>query len=273
MIKMLENYEVIISILEAILESNEPIDFNKKRSQKIVDKNATDLNNMMMSGELNSIRQTPNGNIMGDPTVVKKLKDMKAQSLKAQKDLKECYEDILMMIDKILFEAERPSFTDEKGNTQLQFMTTPLTGRNLQKEQQEEKAQKQAKKNKPKNPNKVAGGKKAYKTKKKNIVNEINNRPIFQALNVAPASANESLFEQIISIIEGELIDFQKKRKEKILDRNLQKMQDMMTNGEMRAVRVLPNNELIGDPTAIKKIKDIEAENREVIQAARKKKI
>ena len=75
------------------------------------------------------------------------------------------------------------------------------------------------------------------------------------------AVSNEC-FEEIISLIEGDLIDFQEKRKQKVLDRNAQKMVDMITNGELRAVRVLPNHELIGDPAAIKKIKDIEAENR-----------
>ena len=81
---------------------------------------------------------------------------------------------------------------------------------------------------------------------------------------------SESCCESLIALVEGKVIDFLQKRKEKILDKNAQKMADMMNNDELHAVRVLPNNELIGDPAVIKKVKDIQAENAEVIRAARK---
>ena len=42
-----------------------------------------------------------------------------------------------------------------------------------------------------------------------------------------------------------------------------------MNNDELHAIRVLPNNKLMGDPAVIKKIKDIQAENEKVIKAAR----
>jgi hypothetical protein len=53
-------------------------------------------------------------------------------------------------------------------------------------------------------------------------------------------------------------------------DRNAHKMAEMMQDGSLNAVRVLPNNELIGDPVAIKKVKDIQKENAEVIGKCRK---
>ena len=84
------------------------------------------------------------------------------------------------------------------------------------------------------------------------------------------AFSNEC-FESLISLIEGELIDFQEKRKQKVLDRNAEKMAKMMQDGSLNAVRVLPNHELIGDPVAIKMVKDIQKENEEVINKARKK--
>lgn len=84
------------------------------------------------------------------------------------------------------------------------------------------------------------------------------------------AFSNEC-FESLISLIEGELIDFQEKRKQKVLDRNAEKMAKMMRDGSLSAVRVLPNNELMGDPVAIKMVKDIQKENEEVINKARKK--
>ena len=81
--------------------------------------------------------------------------------------------------------------------------------------------------------------------------------------------AVESL-EDLASLIEGELINFQEKRKQKVLDRNAEKMAQMMQDGSLNAVRVLPNKELIGDPAAIKKVKDIQAENEEVIRKCRR---
>jgi hypothetical protein len=77
-------------------------------------------------------------------------------------------------------------------------------------------------------------------------------------------------FESLISLIEGEIINFQEKRKQKVLDRNAEKMARMMQDGSLNAVRVLPNNELIGDPVAIKMVKDIQKENNEVIGKCRK---
>ena len=82
---------------------------------------------------------------------------------------------------------------------------------------------------------------------------------------------SEACIKDILSLVEGELINFQEKRKQKVLDRNAIKMAKMMQDGSLNAVRVLPNNELIGDPTAIKMVKDIQKENADVINAARKK--
>lgn len=82
---------------------------------------------------------------------------------------------------------------------------------------------------------------------------------------------SEACIKDILSLVEGELINFQEKRKQKVLNRNAIKMAKMMQDGSLNAVRVLPNNELIGDPTAIKMVKDIQKENADVINAARKK--
>ena len=67
-----------------------------------------------------------------------------------------------------------------------------------------------------------------------------------------------------MSLIEGDIIDFQEKRKEKVLDKNAHKLANMITNGELRSLRVLPNGELLGLHDQVKKVKDIEKENREV---------
>lgn len=83
------------------------------------------------------------------------------------------------------------------------------------------------------------------------------------------AFSNEC-FESLISLIEGEVINFLQKKKEKVLDRNAKKMAEMMADGSLNAVRVLPNMELIGDPAAIKKVKDIQKENDEVLGRTRK---
>ena len=80
---------------------------------------------------------------------------------------------------------------------------------------------------------------------------------------------NMKIYEDLIRLLE-EIIDFQEKRKQKVLDKNAEKMAQMMQDGSLDAVRVLPNNELIGDPVAIKKVKDIQAENKEVIGKCRK---
>jgi len=83
-------------------------------------------------------------------------------------------------------------------------------------------------------------------------------------------AVSEACLNDILTIIEGDIIDFQAKRKEKVLDRNAKKMARMMKDGSLNAVRVLPNNELMGDPVAIKMVKDIQKENDEVRKAARK---
>ena len=65
-----ECFNDILMIMEDI------IDFNKRKRKE---DNAKELNRMMASGELESIRQLPNGEIMGDAKVVQKLKDMKKE--------------------------------------------------------------------------------------------------------------------------------------------------------------------------------------------------
>ena len=74
----------------------------------------------------------------------------------------------------------------------------------------------------------------------------------------------EIVTKGILSLAEGDIIDFQKKRKEIVLDRNAHKLANMMKNGELSGIRVNKGGELMGDPVAIKKVKDIEKENREV---------
>lgn len=82
------------------------------------------------------------------------------------------------------------------------------------------------------------------------------------------AVSNEC-FESLMTLIEGNIISFQQKRKDKVLNKNAEKLSQMLHDGSLNAVRVLPNHELIGDPVAIKKVKDIEAENREVVRKHR----
>lgn len=72
---------------------------------------------------------------------------------------------------------------------------------------------------------------------------------------------SEACLIDILNLVEGEIIDFQKKRKEKVLDRNAYKMADILRSG---ALKVTKNGTLMGDPEAMKKVKDIEKENREV---------
>lgn len=72
---------------------------------------------------------------------------------------------------------------------------------------------------------------------------------------------SESCLSNLITLIEGEIIDFQKKRKEKVLDRNAYKMAGILRSGKLKVTRT---GELIGDPEAMKQVKDIEKENREV---------
>lgn len=75
---------------------------------------------------------------------------------------------------------------------------------------------------------------------------------------------SENCLKDILFLIEGDIIDFQKKRKEIVLDRNAHKLANMMRNGELDGLRTTSTGELIGDPVALKKVKDIEKENREV---------
>ena len=59
----------IINLMEELY------DFNKKRKEKIAQR----INKMMASGELETVRQLRNGEIMGDPAIIKKLKDLKKE--------------------------------------------------------------------------------------------------------------------------------------------------------------------------------------------------
>ena len=74
-------------------------------------------------------------------------------------------------------------------------------------------------------------------------------------------SVSESCLNDILDLVEGEIIDFQKKRKEKVLDRNAHKMADIFRSG---AVKITNTGGLIGDPQAIKRVAEIEKENRDV---------
>ena len=76
--------------------------------------------------------------------------------------------------------------------------------------------------------------------------------------------SNECL-EEIFALVEGNIIDFKEKRREKILDRNAHKFADMVKNGELEAVRILPNGEFMGDPHYVKKLNDIKKENEQVM--------
>ena len=66
----------ILAIMEDI------IDFNSRKKKEDI---AKEVNRMMASGELESIRQLPNGEIMGDAKVVKKLKDLKQERKETDK--------------------------------------------------------------------------------------------------------------------------------------------------------------------------------------------
>ena len=77
----------------------------------------------------------------------------------------------------------------------------------------------------------------------------------------ASLNVSEACLTELLDLIEGELLDFQKKRKEKVLDKNAQKMADIFNSGKLRVTKT---GTLIGDPQALQGIKDIEKENREV---------
>ena len=81
------------------------------------------------------------------------------------------------------------------------------------------------------------------------------------------ALSNEC-FEEIWSLVEGELIDFQKKRKEKTVMKNFEKLMKMHDNGELRAIRTLPNGEVIGDPHYVKILRNMKKENENIINGA-----
>ena len=79
---------------------------------------------------------------------------------------------------------------------------------------------------------------------------------------------SEECFQDIISLIEGELINFQTKRLNKILDKNARKTKDLFDSGAFRAVRFLPNGEPMGDPYVVKTLKNISKENQDAMNAA-----
>ena len=76
---------------------------------------------------------------------------------------------------------------------------------------------------------------------------------------------SESCFNDIVALIEAKIIDFQQKRKEHVLNKNAQKMNDLFASGATNAIRILPNGEPIGDPYVVKALKDIKRENNEVM--------
>lgn len=78
------------------------------------------------------------------------------------------------------------------------------------------------------------------------------------------AFSNECL-EEIISLIEGKVIDFKEKRRDKILNKNAEEFARMARGGELEAVRILPNGEFMGDPHYVKKLNDIKKENEQVM--------
>ena len=67
--------------------------------------------------------------------------------------------------------------------------------------------------------------------------------------------------EEFLTLVEGEIIDFQKKCKEKILNRNAYKLADIFRSGKLKVTKT---GQLMGDPEAMKQVKDIEKENKEV---------
>lgn len=65
----------IIKLVEAKI-----IDFNQKRMNKVLTKNAQKMNDLFDSGATNAIRILPNGEPMGDPYVVNQLKQMRKEN-------------------------------------------------------------------------------------------------------------------------------------------------------------------------------------------------
>lgn len=75
----------LLDLIESNLVSAEEVD--RRRNQKIIYDNITKLRNMHLSGQLDKVRQTSTGNIIGDPDTVKELKSMRNKSMEAQKKL------------------------------------------------------------------------------------------------------------------------------------------------------------------------------------------
>lgn len=85
---------------------------------------------------------------------------------------------------------------------------------------------------------------------------------IFESLE--SLNVSEECFKHIVSLIEGDIIDFAQKRKEKVLDKNAHKMSDLIQSGATRAVRILPNGQPMGEPYVVNQLKQISKEISEV---------
>lgn len=85
---------------------------------------------------------------------------------------------------------------------------------------------------------------------------------IFESLE--NLNISESCFNDIISLVEAEIIDFQEKRRNKVINNNAEKLAAMIRNKELVTLRLLSNGKLIGEPSAIKKMKQLEQSNNEV---------
>ena len=82
---------------------------------------------------------------------------------------------------------------------------------------------------------------------------------------------SESCFNDIVSLVEAKIIDFAQKRRDKVLTKNAQKMNDLFSSGATNAIRILPNGEPMGDPYVVNQLKQMRKENNEVTKAARGK--
>ena len=87
-----------------------------------------------------------------------------------------------------------------------------------------------------------------------------------------PLAVSNECFEEICALIEGDLIDFQARKNEKTLAKNVQELARMVENGELKAVRTLPNGEVMGDPHYVKKLNDMKQENMKILMGANSKK-
>lgn len=77
-----------------------------------------------------------------------------------------------------------------------------------------------------------------------------------------PRKISESCLNDILDLVEGNIIDFQEKRKDKVLDKNAHEVASLFRN---KNVRITNTGGLIGDPQAIKRIGQIEQSNNEVL--------